>query len=134
MTKRKMCAAGLVASGLLVALSAGCKDNNPVPPPPKDPIELLYPAGGESLKVDSTVMVRWQINDSAKVSSGSVALEISINNGLNYLPLRYYGFTLDTSYFSWTVASGQVSTQCIVRVRDYSDYSVFDKSGVFTVY
>jgi hypothetical protein len=133
MTKRKMCVAGLVATGLLIALSAGCKDN-PVPPLPQDPIELLYPVGGESLKVDSTVVIRWQINDSTKITSGSVAVDISLNNGISYSTMGSGSFTFDTTFYSWTVALGQVSAQCIVRVRDYFDYSVFDKSGAFTVH
>jgi hypothetical protein len=134
MTKRKMCVAGLVASGMLIALSAGCKDN-PVPPPPKDPIELLYPAGGESLMVDSTVVIRWLINDSTKVSSGSVAVELSLNNGMTFpIMIVNHSLPLDTTFASWTVSNSQTSAQCIIRVRDYSDYSVIDKSGVFTVH
>ncbi len=124
---------GWAALGCLIALSAGCKENNPVTPP-KKPLELLYPAGGESLKVDSTVLVRWQINDSTKVSSGSVAVELSINNGMTYSLIVTHSLPLDTTFSSWTVASGQISAQCIIRVRDYSDYSVFDKSGTFTVH
>lgn len=132
MTKKKMCVAGLSAcvSVVLIALSVGCKKDNPVTPPPKDPIELLYPVGGESFKLGDTVTVRWRINDNTNLSS--IALERSTINGMAYSLLHYTSIPLDTTFCSWIVDS--ISTQCIIRVRDYLDYSVFDKSGVFTVH
>jgi hypothetical protein len=135
MTKGKMCVAALIASGLLIALSAGCKENNPVtPPPPPKPLELLYPKGGESFKVDSSIVIRWKINDSTKVVG--VVIYLSLDNGITFDTLidKSGQVSPPQDSFPWTTVAGHVSTQCIIRVWDYLDHSVMDKSGAFTVH
>ena len=130
-TKENIFIATLAVCGLLV----GChKETNPVQPPPLKPLELLYPKGGESFKADSTVLIRWQINDSTKIPSGSVVVELSIDNGKIYSALGTGSHPLDTTSYSWTVDSSQVSDSCRIRVRDYNDRSVTDMSGRFTVH
>ncbi|MBN1128690.1 MAG: hypothetical protein JXA71_06870 [Chitinispirillaceae bacterium] len=130
-TKGNIFIAALAVCGLL----AGChKENNPVQPPPLKPLELLYPKGGESFKADSTVLIRWQINDSTKISS--VMARLSTNNGMTYdVVITSSGpvFPPLTSV-SWIAAAGQASTQCRIRIYDYQDGSINDQSGVFTVH
>jgi hypothetical protein len=131
--------AALAVCGLLI----GChKDNNPVEPPPTlKPLELIYPKGAESLKVDSTVVVQWRINDTTKISS--VMAKLSTNNGVTYdVVITSSGsvFPPQTSV-SWTITSGQVSAytsgqavaQCKMEIFEYGDPSINDKSGTFTV-
>jgi len=131
MTKKKMFIAALAVSWLLIGCDNG---NGPAPTPPSEPLELLYPAGGESFKVDSTIVIRWRINDSTKVIG--VVINLSMNNGMTFDTLINKGGQVSPpqTSFSWTTASGHVSTQCVIRIRDYTDYSVNDKSGTFTVH
>jgi hypothetical protein len=133
MTKKRMNVLGWAALGCLIALSAGCKGNNPVTPP-KDPLELLYPKGGESLKVGDTVTIRWQINDSTKVSS--VKAKLSTNNGITYdVWITGSGSIFPPQmYVPWTITVGQVSNQCKIMIGDYLDNSITDMSGTFTVH
>lgn len=132
MTKKKMFVAALAVSGLLI----GCnKANNPVlPPPTPKPLELLYPKGGESLKVGVTIAVQWLINDTTKISS--VEVKLSTNNGITYdFDLGTHSLPPDTLFLPWTITSGQVSTQCRVKINDYLDGSISDQSGTtFTIH
>ena len=131
MTKKKMFIAALAVSGLLI----GChKGDNPVQPPPTPkPLELLYPKGGESLKVGVTVAVQWRINDSTKISS--VAAKLSTNNGITYdFQIFTRSLPPDTLFLPWTITVGQVSTQCKIKIYEYNDPSINDQSGTFTVH
>ena len=134
MTKKSMRIAGWAALGCLIALGAGCKEDNPITPPPKEPLELLYPIGGESLMAGSTVVISWQINDTNKVVG--VVINLSLNNGMTFDTLINKGGSVfpPQTTFTWTTAAGHVSTQCVIRIRDYNDYAVTDKSGAFTVH
>jgi hypothetical protein len=135
MTKKNIFSAGWAASVCIIALAAGCdSSNNPPPPPPPDPLELLYPSGGESFAVDSTIVIRWRINDSTVITS--VMVKLSINNGMTYDFLISSGGSVfpPQDSISWTVDSAQVSTACRIRIYDYQDGSINDQSGVFTVH
>ena len=62
--------------------------------------------------------------------------KLSTNNGVTYdVVITSSGsvFPPQTSV-SWTITSGQVSTQCKMEIYEYGDPSINDKSGTFTVH
>jgi hypothetical protein len=134
MTRRNMLFAGLFASVALMVLAAGC-DKGTEPTPPKKPLELLYPTGGESFMMDSVVTIRWRINDTTQVSS--VVVKLSINNGLTYDYLISSTGSVFPPELSvpWIVTSDQASSQCKIWIYEYQPGhpEVSDKSAVFTV-
>jgi hypothetical protein len=135
MTKGKMLLAGLSACAVALVLAIGC-DKGTGPAPQKKPLELLYPTGGNSFKVDSIVTIRWRINDTISISS--VVVELSIDNGKTYPPAFLIStggsvFRPDTS-ISWTITSSEVSDSCIINIYKYGEGSTNDKSGRFTIH
>jgi hypothetical protein len=94
-------------------------------------LEIVAPKGGEGYKVGQTVTVKWKINDATKISS--VGIKLSLDNGKSYEMLVDHSIPPETTSVSWTVTGDQVSNQCIVKVHEYIDESIFDKSGIFTV-
>jgi hypothetical protein len=97
------------------------------------PLELLAPKGGGSYQVGQTVEVKWKINDATKISS--VGIRLSLDNGKSYLgnDLELTSIFPPTTSFSWTITADQVSTQCMLKIYDYIDNSIYDKSSIFTI-
>jgi hypothetical protein len=110
-----------------------CNDINDPNPPPAGPLELMAPKGGESYKVGQTVEIKWKINDESKVAS--VGIKLSLDNGKSYLvnDLESHSIPSTTTSFQWTITSDQVSSQCIIKVYEYNDASINDKSTAFTI-
>jgi hypothetical protein len=118
--------------GCWLAVCVNC-DNGTGPNGTTKPLELVAPKGGGSYQVGQTVEVKWKINDANKISS--VGIKLSLDNGKSYL-----GYDLEpesifppTTSFSWTITDDQVSTQCILKIYDYIDNSINDKSSTFTI-
>jgi hypothetical protein len=120
----------VVGSFLVLGLNCdkGTNTNTPI-----KPLEILQPKGGETYTVGQTVEIRWRINDLSKIPS--VGVKLSIDNGKLYTPLLLpdRSFPPETTWVSWIIQSTQASAHCIVEVYDYSDESLYDKSGAFTV-
>jgi len=94
-------------------------------------LEIIHPAGGEIWAVGGTYLIQWRIIDSLKVSSVVVAL--SLDNGKTFNALFGNTFPKDTTSVVWSVDSSRVSNQCVIRVYDYIDYSIQDKSETFSI-
>ena len=117
---------------LCCAVFMNC-DNGNGPNPVTKPLEIVSPKGGESYTVGQSVEIKWKINDASKI--GSVGITLSLDNGKTFsaYDLELTSIYPPTTTFSWTIASDQVSDQCVIEVREYNDHSINDKSGAFTV-
>jgi hypothetical protein len=121
----------LALCGLLIVTISCDKGTNSSTPPFKT-LELLQPRGGESYKVNQTVAIRWRINDTSNIST--VGIMLSLDGGKTWpLSLGNGSFPPETTSFSWTIESTQVSDQCMIKVYDYISQSINDRSGVFLV-
>ena len=96
---------------------------------------LTSPNGGESLNPSTTATIKWYDG----FVSTSVALEYSIDNGVNWLPIiNSYtnndgGAVPTEGTYLWTIPNTP-STQCLVRVKDAANSSASDVSNaVFTI-
>jgi hypothetical protein len=121
----------LMVGGLMTAL-VSC-DNGAGPIVPPKPLELLAPKGGGSYQVGQTVEVKWKINDTNKIFS--VGIKLSLDNGKSYLgnDLETSSIFRPTTSFSWTITDDQVSSQCILKIYDYVENTIYDKSSTFTI-
>jgi hypothetical protein len=98
---------------------------------PSDPLEIIQPKGGETYTVGQTVEIKWKINDFSQILS--VAVQLSTDNGKSITYLADHSISSETTSFSWTIQTDQVSNQCFVKVYEYNDKSIYAKSGIFTV-
>ncbi len=90
-------------------------------------LTVLTPNGGESLTRGQAYTITW----SSTESIANVRLEYSTNNGSTYTAIA--ASTTNDGSHSWTVPSAN-STQCLVRISDASDASIFDVSdAVFSI-
>ena len=123
-----------LASGLLVAACMQCNNSTNVTKF-NGPLELVYPkAANTTLHVGDTVKIRWSIHDTDQISS--VEVRYSLDSGVSWPSTQYIGTSSqtypDTTLF-WVVASNQVSTKFVLRVRDYNNTAIFNNSSAFTV-
>jgi hypothetical protein len=96
---------------------------------PKDPIEIIYPAGGEALVVGSAVTVKWKVNSDAV---SSVGIKFS-NNGIEFKLISDGSLDPSVETMSWTPTAAQVGTDCQIMAYDYTDETVFAQSESFSV-
>ena len=96
---------------------------------------LTTPNGGESYVPATTTTIRWYDG----FVGNTVNLEYSIDNGANWLPIvsNYTnhdgGLTMNEGTYVWTIPNTP-SAQCLVRVKDAANGSVYDVSnGVFRI-
>ena len=96
---------------------------------------LTSPNGGESFYPSTTATIKWYDG----FVSTSVALEYSIDNGVNWLPIinsytnNNGGAVPTEGTYLWTIPNTP-STQCLVRVKDAANSSASDVSNaVFTI-
>lgn len=120
---------GIVLPAVLTAVIA-C-DNGTAPGQVVKPLEIVAPKGGEMYTAGQVLEIKWKINDAAKISS--VCLKISMDNGKSFSLIVPRSIPTDTTQFSWTTGSEHVSSQCVIKVYDYEQESIFDKSGPFTI-
>jgi hypothetical protein len=93
---------------------------------PATPI-VLTPNGGESLYSATSYTITWD----ATTYYSTVRIDYSIDNGLTWLNI-ITSTTNDGSH-AWTIPNVS-STQCLVRVSNTSNLTVFDQSNsVFTI-
>jgi hypothetical protein len=108
-----------------------CCNNGAGPAPEVKPLEIVAPKGNEIYTVGTTVTVRWKINDAGQISS--VGIMLSLNAGKSFSMLADHSFPPETTSVSWMVTSDHVSNQCVIKVYDYINQMIFDKSGTFSV-
>ena len=95
------------------------------------PLQLLQPIGG-ILKIGQPVIVRWKINDLTQIAS--VVIQLSIDSGRTFpFILVDHSIPTDTTTISWTPTIDQVSSKCVIKVIEYTNPSIYDKSGVLIV-
>lgn len=95
-----------------------------------NPLQLLFPIGGENFKVGQLVRVKWRINDSTQISS----VQVDLSTDGKTFPFNIGNGSIPTNLTdtTWTPTAGQISTQCLIRIKGYGT-SIYDKSGTFTV-
>lgn len=97
------------------------------PVPGQGTIQVTSPNGGEDWLVGSQQNVTWT---SSNISN--VKIEYSTNNGVSWLNV-VSSVPAATGSYSWTIPNTP-STECIVRIRDVGNASIFDVSdNSFTI-
>ena len=92
-------------------------------------ITLTSPNGGENLYTGKTHTIRWT---SENLSSAFVKLDYSVDNGDTWLLIN--NGVNNTGSYSWAIPTGALGTNCLLRVSDFGDASVYDASdAVFSV-
>ena len=90
-------------------------------------ITVVFPDGGEALKVGRTYAVTWSWTGQI----ANVRIEYSLDSGLGWLTMA--ASELNSGSYSWFVPSSPSST-CLVRVSDAANPAVFDVSdGLFRI-
>jgi len=102
--------------------------NNAVPAPT---LEIVQPIGGETYHAGDTATIQWKINDSSQ--NLNIVIDFSLDNGNHFTTLFGRSFPPETTSVLWIIDSSQVSNQCIIFIHDYFDYSIQDRSGIFSV-
>lgn len=89
---------------------------------------LISPNGGEVFDIGSSQSITWNANT---VSSSTVRLEYSINNGFTWSTI--ISSTSNTGSYPWTIPAAP-STQCLVRIVNLSFTAQMDTSdNPFTI-
>jgi len=91
-------------------------------------IDITTPNGGENFRVGTVRNITWTTSGSIS----DVKIEYSTDNGSNWKSIVVS--TANDGVYEWTVPD-DLSSQCVVRVKDESDETIFDISdSVFTIY
>jgi hypothetical protein len=92
-----------------------------------DILKLRSPAGGEFLIAGDTITIQW---GSTKIPR--IKIEYSTDNGTNWTEI-VTGLSSSAGSYGWTIPN-ESSNQCLVKISDVSDPSVFDISdGAFGI-
>lgn len=95
---------------------------------PPSSISVLAPSGGESFYNGTSRAIRW-----TSQSVLQVRIDYSTNNGSTWT-LIAEPVPSDRTFYSWIIPSAITTSQGKIRIRDYSDPSVFDISaGNYTI-
>lgn len=84
-------------------------------------LNLIYPNGGEFTASGSPIDIRW-----SNTPVANIKIEYSVNNGSNWVDIITSTPTSSGNY-SWMVPSVS-STQCLIKISDVSNASIFDIS------
>jgi len=96
-------------------------------------LKVLDPNGGESLLANSAYTISWADIRGDGNCPGNYLLDYSIDNGENWIPVDSNSVSNTCSY-DWLVPVVD-SNQCLVRMSDANDASIYDTSDVvFTIY
>lgn len=89
---------------------------------------LTSPNGGQVFDIGTTQTITW---NAATVSSNTVRLEYSVNNGFTWTTI--ISSTTNSGTYNWTVPANP-STQCLVRIVNLTFTAQMDTSdNVFTI-
>ena len=95
----------------------------------RPPLILTYPNGNEVINIGDSCSIQW----SASAEVSLILLDYSIDNGVCWLPILSSAYPASIGWYNWTIQDIP-SSNCLVRVRSYSDNQVYDVSnGVFTI-
>lgn len=90
-------------------------------------ISVLKPNGGEIWMIDSTENITWT-SDSVQF----VSIEISLDSGSTWLSIN--DSILSSGLYSWPVSVPNTSDQCLAKITDLMDSTIYDISdSVFTI-
>jgi hypothetical protein len=92
-------------------------------------ITLTSPNGGENLYTGKTHTIRWT---SENLSAAFVKLDYSVDNGDTWLLIN--NGVNNTGSYSWGIPTSALGPNCLLRVSDFGDASVYDVSNaVFSI-
>ena len=95
--------------------------------PPVSEINVIYPNGGEIWIQGLTEEIIWS---SQNISD--VKIELSIDNGINWNTI--ISSTPSDGSFLWDVNSPLNSNECLIKISDVTDSSIYDFSdSIFTI-
>jgi len=90
-------------------------------------ISILSPNGGEFYYAGTTEQIFW-----SSFISSDVKIDLSVDNGENWDEIIYS--TPNTGVFTWEVNALSSSLECLIRISDVSDSSIYDISDdVFSI-
>ncbi len=126
-----------ILSVIVTVFMLGCLcEKNTNPTSFMGPLELLQPKGGESFKVGvgESVTIKWSIHDQNQI--GSVIIDYSIDGGKIWSvnSITDHSFTYPETIYVWIPTASQISNQFVLKVREYDDRTINDKSDPFTVH
>jgi hypothetical protein len=90
-------------------------------------ITVVSPNGREYLLIGETVEIKWN-----SISVDSVKIQLSLNKGAEWITI--VDSTPSDSVYEWVVQTRHTSWDCLIKISDVSDSTVFDKSdSTFTI-
>lgn len=95
---------------------------------PDPGLYMLFPGYDQLLSVGQEVNIEWWTN---QTTIDHVIIELSSDNGLTWEPVTPSAVA-NTGEYSWNVPA-VISTECLLRVKDAINSSVFDLSGIFEI-
>ena len=93
-------------------------------------VKLISPNGGEVWQAGTTQSITWN-----PVSTGTVSISYSINNGSNWTTIQTGLLAKTGSPYAWNIPSGINSTNCLLKL-DYTNgllYGFDFSDGIFTI-
>ena len=91
------------------------------------PVIVYYPYDGQEFYNQSQISLSWLAQDGID----SLKIELSTDNGTSWNVVEE-SISANTWGYYWTV-SGTPSQECVLRISDADDPSLFGLSGVFTI-
>jgi hypothetical protein len=136
----------LTAAALLPI--AGCDPaNGPAGPADTSEILLVYPKGGETLKVGSTLTVKWAEQGQGKTDVNAVDVMLSPDGGKSWFPLMAHSIkpgAPEWEKFPWVIPDTfeyvgnkyplANNAKCRIKVDQYTDpKAISEASGDFAI-
>ncbi|MEN2975271.1 MAG: hypothetical protein ABDH32_06835, partial [Candidatus Caldarchaeales archaeon] len=90
-------------------------------PPATPQINVIYPNGGESLYINSTIQIRW----SSQAVSGNVRILLSRDGGSTWSII--FSETLNDGSEPWLV-TGPATNSALIRIESVTNSSIYDTS------
>ena len=87
-------------------------------------ITLLHPIGGENLRVGYLYQIEWAADESV----ANVVIDYSVDNGLNWIPIRVIPYPAGAGSFNWLIPNNQ-SDECLVRVLNTDNSNILGQSS-----